>query len=157
MSTWAEVKELFSHEMDFEDEGRYLSITDGRSETALLESTNLFKSPRQSEAPPTFSSLSQRKWLQISATKTPQKISEQTSHEKGPLGRELEIQQAEREEAERKELADVEAAAQRMEDLEREEEAKRMASSVLRDFTEEEEAMVEGAVYGGGPGKCGNL
>ena len=38
-----------------------------------------------------------------------------------------------------------------MEEREKEEEAKKMASDVLRNFTEEEEAIVEDAVFGGGP------
>jgi len=90
------------------------------------------------------------RFRQITGTRLPELLGDRKGDDLSPLEREIEAREAAREKA-RKSQA-VEQVQRRLEEQEKEEEAKRLASALLREFTDEENAMVREAIWGYGPG-----
>lgn len=151
IDSWPMAREMLSREMDFmegHDAGE--TVEQQQQRPLFLQAPSSMVMPyRHEESSPFLTS--DEKWRQITSRRLPQKIGEQTSEEKGAIERELELEQAKREEEERKKEEEREEIERQRVEKEKEEEAMKAASSMLRDFTEEEEEIVNNAIYGDGP------
>lgn len=92
---------------------------------------------------------SEQKWKQITAVRLPSKLGQRKEDEKDTFTKEVETEYVKYEESKKSQV--VIEVEKRMVEKEKEEEAKKMASSLLRDFTDEEEDVVHDAIWGDGP------
>ena len=145
VGSWDEARDFLKSVIEFPDEEDSEALVEAKIEGArkTFEGLGVIQSPSLDLEP------SDMKWRQIVSTSLPPKLGERRDEDKDVLTKEVEAQYAEREKAKKSQV--VEDLQRRMEEKEKEEEAKKLASSLLRDFTEEETDLIQEAIWGGGP------
>ena len=91
---------------------------------------------------------SEEKYRKIGSYRLPDKLGDEKQRKADALTTEIEAVYAQREETKASRV--TREVEQRLLEKEREKEAMAMASSLLRDYTDDEEAIIEEALYGGG-------
>ena len=134
--TWEEAKEVLKESFTFLEHDDVEEIRDTfKNAVSFRTSTSKIVDQERSSI----------KYRQIAATSVPAKVGKD-KHDL--LTKNIDDRIAESEKSRR---AKIEEVQRRMEEKEKEEEAKKLASSLLREFTEEEKDLIQEAIWGPGP------
>lgn len=148
IDSWEKAKQSFSPHFQFPEEDRS-RVGETKKKSLTSDFKKLTVNPlQQDEEAAGKIEPSTAKWQEISIKSIPPRINQNIT-EKEMLRAEIEARHAKHEESKRSRVC--EEVERRMAEKEREQEAKRLASSLLREFTDEEERIVEEAMYGQGP------
>ncbi|CAB9517227.1 Sentrin-specific protease 2 [Seminavis robusta] len=144
VNSWDDLKKELSLDMDFAEPSEEVS-----SQFAALRVTPKFELVQLTSPPPPISP-ADKKLMGVAQSVAPKKIEYEELGEKGPWAEHLEQKQAERAVEKAEEDARYDELEQQLEEKQKEEEAKKLASSLLRDYTNEEEDMIQSATCGPG-------
>lgn len=159
ISNWAEAKEVLSSVVHFPDETPSLDHAISQANVEVEEYRKRIKEATQAKDIDVHFKESRGQWKQLAQARPPQKLADSTSNEPALIDDGLDyvaksdqlLAETISKAYEERELRRKSEAIREMELAEREAEAARLATSLLRPLTPEEQAIVNDAMYGEGP------